>query len=35
MASRQNPFGDGKSSPRIADILARELSKPVAFRQAS
>jgi UDP-N-acetylglucosamine 2-epimerase (non-hydrolysing) len=35
MASRQNPFGDGTASARIADILTRELGKPNSFRQAS
>lgn len=33
MASRKNPFGDGKASQRIADILKRELA-PLALRKA-
>ncbi|WP_109260090.1 non-hydrolyzing UDP-N-acetylglucosamine 2-epimerase [Hyphobacterium indicum] len=34
MASRKNPFGDGKASQRITDILARKLLAEKELRQA-
>jgi len=35
MASRKNPFGDGKASARIAKILARQLKPATALKKAS
>jgi UDP-N-acetylglucosamine 2-epimerase (non-hydrolysing) len=35
MASRKNPFGDGRASARITDILSRELGSITALKQAS